>query len=373
MNKPCVTGREFSFIQEAIKDGDLSSDGKFSKKCESILESLFKVPAVILTSSGTSALEMSAYLLNIKQGDEVIMPSFTYVSDANAFVSRGAKPIFADIKPETMNIDTTYLEELITENTKCIIPIHYAGIACEIEKIMKIARKYKLKVVEDNALGLFGKYKNRYLGTFGNLGILSFSYTKNLTCGEGGALIINDSKYYSRAKIIRDRGTNRSEFLKGKIKKYTWIDVGSNNEMSGIQSAYLYAQLLNKEQIQNKRKKIWIRYWNNLEDWTRENDVKKPLIPKFCEPSYHTFFLIMPSYNARNKLISYLKKNNIVSSFQYIPLHMSKMGKKFGSKKDYCPKAKKYSNRLLRLPIYHSMTDKEQSKIISTIKKYKIK
>jgi dTDP-4-amino-4,6-dideoxygalactose transaminase len=311
---------------------------------------------------------MSAILLDIKPGDEVIVPSFTFVSTVNAFVLHGARPIFIDIRPDTLNMDETQMEGLITENTKAIIPVHYGGVACEMDVIMDIANKYQISVVEDNAHGLFGKYRGKYLGTFGTFATQSFHETKNFSCGEGGSLLINDENYIERAEIIREKGTDRSRFFRGEIDKYTWVDIGSSYLPSDILAAYLYAQLEQREKIQVKRKKIWEYYYENLKVWANHNDVILPIIPKYNDQTYHMFYLLMPSLKKRTAFISHMRENSISAIFHYLPLHLSVMGKKYGGKESNCPVTEDVSEKLVRLPFFNDLSLEELNKIISTIK-----
>lgn len=369
-NKPSLAGNEFQYISDAIEQGQISGDGIYTKKCHALLEQILDVPQILLTTSCTHALEMAALLLDIQSGDEVIIPSFTFVSTVNAFVLRNARPVFIDIRPDTLNLDETLLEQLITPLTKAIVPVHYAGVGCEMDTILTIAERYGIAVVEDNAQGLFGRYKGKYLGTFGCMAAQSFHETKNITCGEGGALLINDSKYIERAEIIREKGTNRSRFFRGQIDKYTWIDVGSSYLPSDVLAAFLYAQLEAREQIQSKRKKIWEYYDKNLRDWAPKRDIRLPIIPDHCEQPYHLFYLLMPSLEQRQALIDHLKTSGILSVFHYLPLHLSEMGQKFGGKKGACPITEDISDRLVRLPLYTNLQEEEQEQVIRTIKNF---
>jgi len=354
-NKPSLTGNEFEYIQDTISIGQISGDGKYTKKCSSLLGVELGVKKALLTTSCTHALEMAAILLDIQPGDEVIVPSFTFVSTVNAFVLRGANPIFIDIRPDTLNMDENQLEGLITEKTKAIIPVHYAGVGCEMGIIMNIANKYDIPVIEDNAHGLFGKYKDRYLGTFGTFATQSFHETKNFSCGEGGALVINDKDYIERAEIIREKGTNRSRFFRGEIDKYSWVDIGSSYLPSDILAAVLYAQLEKRELIQAKRKKIWEHYNEKLDAWANEKDIRLPIIPEYCGQPYHMFYLLMPTLEKRNLFIQHMKKNGIMAVFHYLPLHLSEMGKNFGGKIGDCPVTENISDRLVRLPFYNDL------------------
>lgn len=371
-NKPSFVGKELTYINNCIERQHSSGDGEFTKRCHQILEQTFEVGKALLTTSCTHALEMTALLLDIQPGDEVIIPSFTFVSTVNAYVLRGAKPVFADIRPDTLNIDETKLESLITPKTKAIVVVHYAGVACEMDTILQIAAKYKLEVIEDNAHGLYGKYKGKYLGTFGAMATQSFHETKNFTCGEGGALLINDERYIERAEIIREKGTNRSRFFRGQVDKYTWVDVGSSYLMSDLLAAYLFAQLEAAEQIQTKRKQIWDDYHQGLGDWAASSNVQLPFIPDECEQAYHMFYLLLPSLHSRQNLIKHLKSKGILSVFHYLPLHTSDMGRKFGANVGDCPVTEDLSDKLLRLPFYNNFTKEEQETVISAIQEWKI-
>jgi len=366
-NRPCLTGNELQYITQVIEYGHTSGDGAYTRKCQLLLEQALGVPRVLLTTSCTHALEMAALLLDIRPGDEVIVPSFTFVSTVNAFVLRGARPIFIDIRPDTLNLDETRLERLITPRTKAIVPVHYAGVGCELDAIMEIAERHDIAVVEDNAHGLFGKYKGKYLGTFGCLATQSFHETKNFTCGEGGALLINDPQYIERAEIVREKGTNRSRFFRGEVDKYTWVDIGSSYLPSDILAAFLYAQLEAREQIQVKRRRIWEYYYEHLRDWAQEHGVRLPIVPADCEQSYHLFYLLMPDLKARTRLISHLKERGILSVFHYLPLHLSPMGERFGGKLGDCPVTEDISDRLVRLPFYNDLTHEDQDQIIEAI------
>lgn len=371
-NKPTIVGKELFYISQAIHNGDSAGDGGFTQKCHELLESILNVPRVFLTTSCTHALEMSARLLDIQRGDEVIVPSFTFVSTANAFVLCGAKIRFIDIRPDTLNLDENQLPDMITPKTKALAAMHYAGVGCEMDVILKIAEKHGLAVVEDNAHGLLGKYKGRFLGTIGTFGTQSFHETKNFICGEGGALIINDPKYIERAEIIRAKGTNRSQFFRGEIDKYTWVDIGSSYLLSDLLAAFLFAQLEERDQIQRQRKAIWDRYASNLGDWARTNDAQLPFIPAHCEQTYHIFYLVLPDLNSRTNLIKHLKRKGILSVFHYVPLHLSPMGQKFGYREGDLPNTEFISDRLLRLPFYNEMTEEEQIQIIEAITAFRV-
>lgn len=366
-NQPTLTGKELDYISQCLAQSHLSGDGEFTKKAHLFLEKALGAPKVLLTTSCTHALEMSAILLDIQPGDEVICPAFTFVSTVNAFVLRGAIPVFIDIRPDTLNMDETMLERLISPRTKAIIPVHYAGVGCEMDRILEIANRYGIPVVEDNAHGLFGKYKGRYLGTYGTLATQSFHETKNFTCGEGGALIINDPQYIERAEIIREKGTNRSRFFRGQVDKYTWVDVGSSYLPSDILAAILYAQLEARDEVQNQRRRIWEYYATNLKDWADENGVRLPIVPQHCEQTYHMFYLLLPSLEKRQALIEHLRQRRISSVFHYLPLHISDMGRRFGGKEGDCPVTESVSDRLLRLPFYNDLSKEDQDRVIAEI------
>lgn len=370
-NKHFVSGKELEYIQVVVEKGKMSGDGYFTFKCSQLLESILAVPRVMLTTSCTHALEMAAILLDIKPGDEVIVPSFTFVTTINAFVSRGATPVFVDIDRDTFNLDVTLLEASITPNTKVIVPVHYAGVGCDMERLMEIADKYRVAVVEDNAHGLLGKYKGKNLGTFGSLATQSFHETKNFTSGEGGALIINDPDLIERAEIIREKGTDRSRFFRGQVDKYSWIDVGSSYLPAEMLAAYLFAQLEEREEIQRRRKELWIFYFESLGDWAEENEIRLPFVPSDREQAYHMFYLLMPSLESRQALINHFKEDGISAVFHYLPLHNSEMGKKFGGQEGDCPISEEISDRIVRLPFFTGMTQYEMNKVVSRIKSFK--
>jgi len=369
-NRPTIVGKELYYISQAIHNGYSAGDGAFTKKCHTLLEEALGVPKVLLTTSCTDALEMTALLLNIQPGDEVIVPSFTFSSTANAFALHGARPVFIDIRPDTLNLDERQLERLITPHTKAIVPVHYAGVGCEMDAIGEVAAQHNVAVVEDNAHGLFGKYRGRYLGTFGSFATQSFHETKNFICGEGGALLINDPQYVQRAEIIREKGTNRSRFYRGEVDKYTWVDIGSSHLPSDILAAFLYAQLEAREQIQTKRRQIWEYYYEHLQDWAEDNQVRLPIVPAHCEQSYHMFYLLLPSLEQRQALIDHLKARGILSVFHYLPLHLSDMGQRFGGKAGDCPVTEDVSDRLLRLPFYNDLTEADQVRVVTAIKEW---
>jgi len=366
-NRPFFSGREFEFIHQAIANSQISGDGIFTRKCHALLENALGVSKVLLTTSCTHALEMAALLLDIKPGDEVIIPSFTFVSAVNAFVLRGARPVFIDIRADTLNLDESQLERLITPRTKAIVVVHYAGVGCDMDTIMQVAGQHGIPVVEDNAHGLFGKYRGKYLGTFGCLATQSFHETKNFTCGEGGALLINDERYIDRAEIIREKGTDRNRFFRGEVDKYTWLDVGSSYLPSDILAAYLYAQLEARELIQSRRQRIWEYYCGHLESWAGNSGVRLPIVPPQCEQPYHLFYLLLPSIEQRQAMIAHLNARGINSVFHYLPLHLSKMGRQFGGQEGDCPITEDVSDRLVRLPFYCDLTEDEQMRVVNAL------
>jgi dTDP-4-amino-4,6-dideoxygalactose transaminase len=372
-NKPSIVGNELEYIADAVRSGQISGDARYTKKCHMLLETDLGVKKALLTTSCTHALEMAALLLDIKPGDEVIVPSFTFVSSVNAFVLRGAQPVFADIRPDTLNLDETLLEALITPRTRAIVVVHYAGVGCEMDAIMAIARRHGIPVVEDNAHGLFGCYRDQYLGTFGALATQSFHETKNFTCGEGGALLINDPALVERAEIIREKGTNRSRFFRGMVDKYTWVDLGSSYLPSDVLAAYLYAQLERREEIQGQRSRIWQTYVAALGEWADANGIRMPVVPPHCEQSYHMFYLLLPSLEARTEFISTLKAQGILSVFHYLPLHLSDMGRGFGGNVGDCPVTENISDRLVRLPFYFDLSKPEQGRVIEAICAFPVK
>ncbi len=367
-NRFCKVGREFTYIQQAIDAMQISGDGRFTSLCHDILERSLGVRKALLTTSCTHALEMAALLLDIQPGDEVIIPSFTFVSTANAFVLRGARPVFADIRRDTLNINESQLAALITRRTRAIVPVHYGGVGCAMEPIQKLAAHHGIAVVEDNAHGLYGYYKGKPLGSLGCLATLSFHETKNFSCGEGGALLINDPAYIERAEILREKGTNRKRFFRGEIDRYSWVDMGSSYLPSDILAAVLYAQLEARDQIQKQRRTVWEFYAEHLKDWAAANNIETPSIPVDCVSSYHLFYLLLPRAEDRPKLIAHLKAAGILSVFHYLPLHLSEMGKKFGGEAGDCPVTEDISDRLVRLPFYNSLGPAEQNRIVERIR-----
>jgi dTDP-4-amino-4,6-dideoxygalactose transaminase len=366
-NRPCLSGNEYKYIAEAIANGHASGDGQFTSLCQGILERELQVPKALLTTSCTDALEMAAILLNCGPEDEVILPSFTFVSTANAFVLRGARVVFADVRSDTMNLDESQIESLITSRTKAIVPVHYAGVSCEMDAICAIAASNGVKVVEDNAHGLFSRYRGKYTGTFGALATQSFHETKNITCGEGGALLVNDQNLVERAQIIREKGTNRNQFLRGMVDKYTWVDIGSSYLPSDLLAAFLFAQLESWQQVYAKRQRVWGFYSQHLTEWATQHRVQMPFVPEHCEQCYHMFYILLPTVKDRQALIEHLKAQDILSVFHYVPLHLSDMGLKFAARKAHCPVTEDVSARLLRLPFYNDLTEAEMSKVVAAV------
>ena len=366
-NRPLPIGKEREYVLEAMQSGHISGDGPFTKKCHALLQEALGVPQVLLTTSCTHALEMAALLLQIEPGDEVIFPDFTFVSTVNAFVLRGAKPVFVDIRADTLNLDETQIAAALGPKTRAIVPVHYAGIGCEMDTIMEEANRRAIAVVEDNAHGLFGKYKGRYLGTFGLLAAQSFHETKNFSSGEGGALIINDNALRDRAEIIREKGTNRSRFFRGQIDRYTWVDIGSSYLPSDILAAYLFGQLEARERIQSVRRNAWHTYAAGLRDWAAAHEVQLPYVPDDCEQPFHMFYLLMPNLELRTRFIAHLRQRGVYAVFHYLPLHLSDMGRRFGGREGQCPVTERVSDQLVRLPLHNLLTGAEQEEVIEAI------
>lgn len=368
-NKPYVTGLEFKHISQAIDNIHLSGNGQFTKLCNHWLERHIGCHKALLTHSCTAALEMSAILADIKPGDEVIMPSYTFVSTANAFVLRGAIPIFVDIRPDTLNIDETKIEEAITPKTKAIVPVHYAGVGCEMDTILDIAQRHQLWVIEDAAQGIMSTYKGKPLGSFGHLAALSFHETKNIISGEGGALLVNHQDWCDRSEIIWEKGTNRSQFFRGEVDKYTWVDVGSSYLPSDIIAAFLWGQINQVKEITNKRLVIWQKYHDGLANLEAQGKIRLPIIPPECQHNAHLYYIILPSLKIRNNLISKFKDNNINAVFHYVPLHSSPAGQQYGKTNGMLVNTDKISDCLLRLPLWIGLNETMIERIIDIIVK----
>jgi dTDP-4-amino-4,6-dideoxygalactose transaminase len=371
-NKPSLAGAEHQYIQQALSNLHISGNGTFTKKCQALLEAALGGSRVLLTTSCTDALEMAAILLDVGPGDEIIVPSFTFVSTANAFVLRGARPVFVDVRSDTANLDERLLEAAITPRTKAIVVVHYAGIACEMATILELASRRGIPVVEDNAHGLFGKYRERWLGTLGVLGTQSFHETKNFSCGEGGALVINDSRFIQRAEIVLEKGTNRSRYFRGEVDKYTWCDIGSSFLPSDLLAAFLLAQLEKRDTIQPSRKKTWNTYARELLDWARSNDVALPTVPVGCEHPHHLFYAVLPSLDARQALIKHLDARGVNAVFHYQPLHLSDMGRRFGGAPGQCPVTEHLGDCLVRFPLYNRMTEAEVGRVIEAVREFRV-
>ena len=369
-NRPAFVGSELEYIQDAIHRGMLCGDGIYTKKCSQWMEKEFDVSRVMLTTSCTHALEMAAFLCDIQPGDEVIMPSYTFVSTADAFVLRGAKIVFVDIRPDTMNLDEKLIEQAITPKTKVIVPVHYAGVACEMDTIMDIAHRHGLKVVEDAAQGVDACYKGKALGTIGDFGCYSFHETKNFTMGEGGALLFQKEEYLEKAEILREKGTDRSKFFRGQVDKYRWMDYGSSYLPSELNAAYLYAQLEAKDKIQKKRMEIYEYYHRNLADLAAEGKVEQPYVPQECEHNAHMYYLKVKDMKVRTRLLAYLLENGICSVFHYVPLHSAPAGQKFGRFAGEDVYTTKESERLLRLPMFYNLDMEDVKRIVDVIHKF---
>ena len=366
-NRPTRARQDSAYVEQALARGHYSGDGPFTARCHAILEETLAAARVLLTTSCTHALEMAAFLARIEPGDEVIVPSFTFVSSVNAFVIRGARPVFADIRPDILGLDERQLASLVTPKTKAMVVVHYAGVACQMDVISKIAAERGIMVVEDNAHGLFGQFQRRPLGNFGALSTLSFHETKNLTCGEGGALVINDASLVGRAEILREKGTDRTRFKRGLVSKYEWIDVGSSYLPSEILAAMLQSQLEARETIQARRAAIWQRYERELAGWAAANGVTLPQVPADRDQSYHMFYVLMPTEAFRARVMAHLASRGILAVSHYLPLHSSPIGRRLGGAAFSCPVTDRMAAVLLRLPFYTQMTDPEQADVIATI------
>jgi dTDP-4-amino-4,6-dideoxygalactose transaminase len=366
-HRPALAGRESSYVQQAIASLHLAGDGPFTRKCQTLLEETLGVTKAFLTTSCTHALEMSALLLEVEPGDEVIVPDFTFVSTVNAFVLRGAQPRFCDIRPDTLNLDESRLEELLSPRTKAIVAMHYAGVACEMDSILALGARHGVAVVEDNAHGLFGKYRGKHLGTLGCLATQSFHDTKHFTCGEGGALLINDARFTPRAEILREKGTDRSRFFRGEVDKYSWTDLGSSYLPSEILAAFLLAQLEEREAILERGRRVWERYRDGLSDWAAAHGIRLPVVPAHCQPPFHLFYLLLPTSVCRDALIVHLRSHAVSAVFHYLPLHLSRMGRMLGGREGDCPVSEDLSGRLLRLPFSNRLPSADQERVIDLV------
>jgi dTDP-4-amino-4,6-dideoxygalactose transaminase len=364
-NRPAVTGRETAYIAEAIASGHLSGDGAFTARCRAALETITGGARVLLTTSCTHALEMAVLLADIGPGDEVICPPFTFVSSVNAFVLRGAVPRFVDIRPDTLNLDERLVEAAITPRTRALMVVHYAGVGAELDTLAAIARRHGLVLIEDNAHGLFGRYRGRPLGSAGATATLSFHETKNLTCGEGGALVINDPTLVERAEILREKGTNRSRFFRGQVDRYTWVDVGSSYLPSEILAAYLWAQIEAREAIQAQRHEVWRRYDTELAAWADAAGVRRPIVPAHCDQPAHLYYLLLPSLAARQAFIAHLRAREILAVFHYLPLHLSDQGRHYGGLSGQHPITEDIADRLVRLPLHYHLSAADVDRVIA--------
>jgi len=371
-NWPVPLGRELEYVTQAATSGHLAGDGPFTKRCEAFLQQHTSVARALLTTSCTHALEMAALLLDVKPGDEVIVPSFTFVSTVNAFVLRGATPVFADIRPDTLNIDERQLPGLITPRTRAIVVVHYAGIACDMDAIAATAARAGVPVIEDNAHGLFGRYHGRPLGSLGAMATLSFHDTKNFTCGEGGALLLNDAALTGRAEILREKGTNRSRFFRGQVDKYTWVDLGSSYIPSEMNAAFLLGQLEQFETVQQRRARLFKTYATELAGWADANGVVLPHVPDGCDPAWHLFYLLMPDLERRQRFIAHLKAKAIHAVFHYLPLHLAPMAAMWHSRPGLCPVTENASDRLVRLPFFTTMKADVQTQVIDAVTSFRL-
>ncbi len=368
-NRPFIAGKELYYIAQAVTLGNIAGDGHFTKACARLLEERFDIHRVLLTPSCTASLEMAAQLCELGPGDEVLMPSYTFVSTASAVARLGAKPVFVDIRPDTLNLDESLVEAAITPRTKAIFPVHYAGVACEMDRILSIARAHKLRVVEDAAQGVNARYNGKALGTLGDLGCYSFHETKNYICGEGGALCVNNPELLDRAEILRDKGTNRQKFFRGDVDKYTWVDIGSSYVPSEICSAFLYGQLEQLDAIADRRREIYREYRRQLKPLEAEGVLRLPLVPEDCDSNYHMFYVILPTAGERDELLERLRRSGIHAVFHYVPLHSSPMGRKLCGEQSL-PVTEQLSSRLLRLPFYFGMTAEEQARVVSILTEF---
>jgi dTDP-4-amino-4,6-dideoxygalactose transaminase len=369
-NRPFLTGDELPNIARSLEEGRLAGDGPFTKRCQELLERRFGAHRALLTTSGTAALEMAALLCELEPGDEVILPSYTFVSTANAFLLRGARPVFVDVRPDTLNLDERLIADAITSRTRAIVPVHYAGVGCEMDTILSIAAEHGLNVIEDAAQGVNAAYRGRYLGTLGDLGAYSFHETKNFVCGEGGAILVNRPGVVERAEIVREKGTNRALFYRGQVDKYTWMDVGSSYVPADLLAAFLYAQLQHLAPVTAARQRLVETYRAGLRDLAESGQIRLPTVPAECSPNYHMFYLVVGDLATRSALIDHLKSAGIGSAFHYVPLHTAPMGLKLGYRQGQLPVTESVSDRLLRLPLYPSLTDSDAQEVIEAVRSY---
>jgi len=366
-NKSFIVGKELDYVAQAVLSGETRGDGAFGKRCDRLLQRALSAPRVMLTMSCTAALEMAAILCDIEPGDEVVLPSYTFTSTANAFALRGAKLVFVDIRNDTLNLDEKLVPAAVTDRTRAIVPVHYAGVSCEMDSLVAIARQHDLRVIEDAAQGVNATYKGRYLGTIGDIGALSFHETKNFSCGEGGAFIANDPSLVERAEIIREKGTNRSQFFRGEIDKYSWIDIGSSWAPSDILAAFLYAQLENMDMITEQRRLIYGRYDEAMARLSERGILSTPTVPSECGSNYHMYYVLLEDEPCRAALIEHLRAQDIHAVFHYVPLHTSAMGKRMGYSAGMLPVTEQVSERLLRLPFYYQLTEAETDRVVASI------
>jgi dTDP-4-amino-4,6-dideoxygalactose transaminase len=371
-NRASLTGNEISYLEQAVANGHVSGDGPFTQECERVLEQETGARRALLTPSCTHALEMAALLLELAPGDEVVVPSFTFVSTASAFALHGAKLVFADVRPDTLNLDEERLAGVLTDRTRAVVAVHYAGVGCELDAIGNMLEPRGIELIEDAAHALFASYRGRPLGSFGTFAALSFHETKNLTSGEGGALLLNDEAYVERAEILREKGTNRKQFFRGAVDKYTWVDVGSSYLMSDLGAAFLAAQLEHRDAVQEARRRIWERYAGELGGWAERLGARLPIVPPHTDQSWHMFYVLMPSLDARTALIEHLRERAILAVFHYLPLHLSPMGRRYGGAEGQCPVTEDVADRLVRLPFFTGMTDDEQSTVLEALHDFRL-
>ncbi len=367
-NLPSTTGDEFEYIRRAITGGHISGDGQFTRRCHLLLQKILEVPHALLTTSCTHALEISALLLDLQPGDEVIVPSFAFVSTVNAFLLHGARPVFADVREDTLCLDESQLASLVTPRTRAVVALHYGGVGCEMDAIGALARRHGFAVVEDNAHGLFGRYRGQPLGSFGAMATQSFHETKNISCGEGGALLVNDPAMIDRAEILREKGTNRKQFFRGQVAKYTWVDVGSSYLPSDMLAAFLLAQLEARDRIQQARRNAWDYYAAHLSDWAAANHVGLQTVPAHCEQPYHLFYLMLPCQSDRARFIAHLADAGVGAVFHYQPLHTSEMGRRFGGAPGDCPVTERAGDCLVRLPLFNTLSPEQLERVVEAVR-----